>query len=207
MNALTVSEVEHLEKLEKVVQRGKKAFLQVGNALKEIRDAKLYRSTHGTFAKYVEQRFGFKRHNAMLLIQAAEVVENVDHGQQITSERHAREVAKAPPEKQQAVVDRAQEIAEQQDKPPTAATFREARKQVLLDVDGEEVLPLAQPSPDKPKSDLPDDDQVEDKFDEPVVRSFKHADYRLNTLKMIFKTLEPHELIAAKGLIEAVMNT
>lgn len=69
----------------------------VGNALKEIRDDKLYRSSHGTFAAYVGDRFGFEKRHAYRLIDASDVARNVSHGAQIVSERQAREVAKAPP--------------------------------------------------------------------------------------------------------------
>lgn len=134
MIAITRSEDARLQKLERTIERGKKAFIEVGIALKEIRDDKLYRSSHGTFAKYVEERFGFKRAVAYHYIEAADVSGNVTNGDIIQNDRQAREVAKAPPEKQTEVVERAAEIAAERGKEPTAAIFAEARETVLGEI-------------------------------------------------------------------------
>jgi hypothetical protein len=60
--------------LERQVER---AFYQAGKALKELRDRRLYRSTHPTFEEYVQDRFGMKRAHSYRLIEAALVVDNL----------------------------------------------------------------------------------------------------------------------------------
>ena len=92
-----------LRKLESVIEKGIATFVEVGEALRTIRDSKLYRDDYGTFERYVEDRWQFKKRYAYNLIESAEAVKNVHHGAQKTvpaNERQARELAKAPPEKQ-----------------------------------------------------------------------------------------------------------
>ena len=60
--------------LERQVER---AFYQAGKALKELRDRRLYRSTHNTFEEYCRDRFGFKRRHPYRLIEAADVLDNL----------------------------------------------------------------------------------------------------------------------------------
>jgi len=111
---LTVTESTQLAELEAVVQRGLATFVDVGNALAGIRDARLYRASHGTFEEYLLSRWGMARRTAYRMIEAAQVVGNVSHGTQIppANERQARELARLDPEEQSAawgkVLDRAQ---------------------------------------------------------------------------------------------------
>lgn len=48
-----------------------------GIALKELRDRRLYRSTHSSFEEYCQDRFGMKRRHPYRLIDAAIVVDNI----------------------------------------------------------------------------------------------------------------------------------
>jgi hypothetical protein len=105
MHAITEPEHQELKRLEAIISRGKKAFAEVGAALYQIRENKLFRVTHRTFESYVQEKWGFERRHADRLIDAAEVVENVSHGTQKqpilpSSERVARELAKLPAEEQ-----------------------------------------------------------------------------------------------------------
>lgn len=112
ISALTTDELQKLTDLESQIDKGIQTFLDVGSALSEIRDNKLYRSTHMTFDQYLRDRWGFSRGYGYYLIQAAEVSENVFGGERhnlteqatdlppIPTERHARALAKAPPNKQ-----------------------------------------------------------------------------------------------------------
>ena len=54
---LDTVERSKLRKLESVVAEGISSFVVVGEALKEIRDAKLYRESHKTFEKYVDDKW------------------------------------------------------------------------------------------------------------------------------------------------------
>jgi len=53
--------------------RGLATFVEVGQALMKIRDARLYRETHETFESYCRERWGWSRRHANRTIQAAEV--------------------------------------------------------------------------------------------------------------------------------------
>lgn len=63
-----------LVQCESVIERGFGTFVEVGEALMEIRDQRLYRSTHGDFDTYCRERWGMSRRNSDRLIDAAEVV-------------------------------------------------------------------------------------------------------------------------------------
>ena len=71
-NTLTSAEVEHLDTLEAIVQRGLDADLQLGNALAEISDASFYRGTHQTLDAYLRDRWGISRAPDNQVSQAAE---------------------------------------------------------------------------------------------------------------------------------------
>lgn len=100
LEELTEEEASERHRLELKVER---AFFEAGVALREIRDRRLYRSTHKTFEDYVKQRFGYSRVSAHYKIAAASVVENLlTNGEQIlpTSERQVRDIIKHSPESQ-----------------------------------------------------------------------------------------------------------
>jgi hypothetical protein len=59
------------------IKHGLQTFVDVGAALLEIRDSKLYRKEYGTFEEYCNKRWGWQRNYANKLIRAAEVVENL----------------------------------------------------------------------------------------------------------------------------------
>lgn len=103
----------HLER------RVERAFFEAGKALTELRDKRLYRSTHKTFEEYCRDRFGHSRQQSNYLIAAANVYENlttigcqnvVDENlttnrSQIlpTSEGQVRSMTKLKPQQQQEV--------------------------------------------------------------------------------------------------------
>jgi hypothetical protein len=70
---LTDVETGRLAELEQIVDRGLKTFVEVGQALSEIRDSRLYRATHRTFEDYCRDRWGFSRQRGLQLIDAAEM--------------------------------------------------------------------------------------------------------------------------------------
>jgi hypothetical protein len=71
---LTEEEQRHRLHLERKVER---AFYEAGKALQQLRDTKLYCSTHSTFEEYCKDRFGFERRHPYRLIDAADVVDNL----------------------------------------------------------------------------------------------------------------------------------
>lgn len=127
-----IEQDQSLSQLEAVIERGKKAFVEVGKALAEIQVRGLYKRTHATFEAYCRERWGFSRHVAYERIEAAAVVQNVGSSQQTSpSFTQAREMAVLTPEQQQSVTRRVnfqtttvsklkQEIDRERGKPRTA---------------------------------------------------------------------------------------
>jgi hypothetical protein len=104
-------QVEVLEELDEDEERDRhrlelrveRAFYEAGVALRELRDRRLYRSTHKTFEDYIRERFGYSRITAHYKIAAAAVVDNLlTNGEQIlpTNERQVRDLMKYTPELQ-----------------------------------------------------------------------------------------------------------
>lgn len=71
---LTIKEQNAREQLEKQVEQ---SFYLAGKALQQLRDQRLYRSTHSRFEDYCLERFGFHRRHSYNLIAAASVVDNL----------------------------------------------------------------------------------------------------------------------------------
>ncbi|WP_392530061.1 hypothetical protein [Nostoc sp. C117] len=121
---LTEEEQRDRLHLERRVER---AFFEAGKALTELRDRRLYRSTHKTFEEYCRDRFAHSRQQSNYLIAAAGVYENLTtigcqnvadenlttNGSQIlpTGERQVRPMTKLQPQEQQEVWLRAVELA------------------------------------------------------------------------------------------------
>ncbi len=111
---LTATEQVRLIHLENAIEVGLRTFVDVGNALLEIRDARLYRLNYATFEDYCRERWGFTRMHASRLIGAAEVVANVTNWLQIdppTTESQARPLTVLEPEQQREAWQRAVETA------------------------------------------------------------------------------------------------
>jgi hypothetical protein len=94
LEPLTPEEESERHRLELKVER---AFYEAGVALRELRDRRLYRSTHKTWERYCKDRFGYGRDSADLKILAIGVVDNLKenlptNGRQIlpTNERQVR---------------------------------------------------------------------------------------------------------------------
>ncbi|MHC5722909.1 MAG: hypothetical protein ACYTXY_01910 [Nostoc sp.] len=108
---LTEQEIRDRLLLERKVER---AFFEAGKALAELRDRKLYRSTHKTFEEYCKQRFGYTRIAASYKIAAATVMDNLlTNGLQIlpNNERQVRPLASLEPEVQREAWQKAVEEA------------------------------------------------------------------------------------------------
>lgn len=119
---LSVQEEKRLEQLENVVVENFQTFVQVGQALAEIRDRKLYRLKAVTFEKYCKELFDIAKSRVYELINAAGVIENVrncghsDNGQQFLlplNEAQVRPLTKLRPEQQITVWNAAVESAPQ----------------------------------------------------------------------------------------------
>src|SRR5262245_43866722 len=92
MSALERADAARLAELEAVVERGLATFVDVGQALIEIRESRLYREQHDTFEKYLHFRWGMSRSSGYRFIDAARVAELVSPIGDIENEAHAREL-------------------------------------------------------------------------------------------------------------------
>ena len=106
MEAITLKESTRLVQLEKIIKAGQKTFLEVGTALAEIRDSKLYRCDYETFADYLQENWQMGKSHGYRIIDAAETVKSLPLGDKpkIESERAARALSKVPPPKRSGVI-------------------------------------------------------------------------------------------------------
>ena len=98
---ISSAEQHRAQELEQVIERGLSTFVETGNALLEIRDARLYRAKFNTFEAYCRERWGMSRFYAHRLIDAAEIAEMLPIGNIPPAESMTRELTplKAEPEK------------------------------------------------------------------------------------------------------------
>jgi hypothetical protein len=123
---LSIDETARLEVLEQTIETGIKTFIQVGLALAEIRDSRLYRLTHHTFETYCRDRWQFTRQRAYQLIGAAEVAGTLECKPGVDiPEKALRLLSPIPKEKRQEVYRRAVEIAG--DRPVTSSDILAAK--------------------------------------------------------------------------------
>lgn len=101
MNVLTNREQGRLNECEKIIQRGFNTFVEVGQALLEIRDSRLYKMDYSTFEDYCRERWGVTKVHAYRLMDASEVIGNLQSNQLVTfpvTESQARPLSVLPPE-------------------------------------------------------------------------------------------------------------
>lgn len=110
LSPLDSTEQAQLIACEKIIEKGYTTFIEVGNALFEIRNNKLYREKHSTFEEYCKGKWQIKRQRAYELMEAASIVNtlseisdknNYEEPQELTvniRESHAAALAKIPQE-------------------------------------------------------------------------------------------------------------
>jgi len=124
---LSPEESADRQRLELTVERG---FYYSGKALTQLRDRRLYRSTHRKFEDYCQERFGMKRIYAHYLINAAIVFDNLSSrcSQFVnvlpTSESQCRPLSGLEADKQCQVWEKAVEMADH--KVPSARIVKDA---------------------------------------------------------------------------------
>jgi hypothetical protein len=96
---LTTQEKRLRNQLEKEIARDMPGVFRIGEALRRIRDERLYRNTHATFEVYTRERWGISRSDADRQIAAARVNEivtpiGVKMGLRLTNESQCRPLAK-----------------------------------------------------------------------------------------------------------------
>ncbi len=82
VNAVEVPELTQEEQRDRLhlERRVEKAVFEAGKALMELRDRRLYRSTHSTFEEYCKDRFGYTHRRVNYLIAGSIVFENIATG-------------------------------------------------------------------------------------------------------------------------------
>jgi hypothetical protein len=141
---LTQEEQSDRLHLERKVER---AFFEAGKALMELRDRRLYRSTHKTFEEYCRSRFGYTHRNVNYLIAGSLVVDNIimgsngsqneisdemgTNGSQIlpTSERQVRPLVPLEPEEQRSCWQTA--VEEAGGKVPTGRIVKDVVQRII----------------------------------------------------------------------------
>jgi hypothetical protein len=141
------SEQKRRSELEAIVRKGLDTFVDVGDALTELRDSGLYKSTHATFEAYVKDEFRISRSYAYRMIAGTKTVkrlpdkvsgetetlsptgDKVSAGTENWNERQARALAGVPDDIMPDVIAKAEEIAG--DKKVTAKVIEQAKEEVL----------------------------------------------------------------------------
>ena len=115
-----------LEECEQVIDRGLATFIEVGQALSEIRNRRLYRSEHKTFEAYCHDRWNLKRQRAYEIMGAGEVAKNLSEISDILprKESHAATLLKLTPEQQQETWSEIVDEAKASGEKVTAATIK-----------------------------------------------------------------------------------
>lgn len=103
--SLTSIEFRRLVELEKIIEKGIRTFIEVGTALLEIKDRRLYREKFKTFEIYCHDRWGFGAHRAYQLIDASVVVQELSTTVDIlpANESQARPLVGLEPDEQKEV--------------------------------------------------------------------------------------------------------
>ena len=129
LDALTVDERDHLAECETIIEAGLASFVEVGEALAQVRDSRLYRSSHGTFEDYCRERWGLSSRHVNRLVEASEVVGALGPiGPIPANEGQARELAplRDDPEAMAAAWQQANDTADAEGRNVTAADVRRA---------------------------------------------------------------------------------
>lgn len=111
-----------LDSCEQRIERGLRTFLDVGQALAEIRDSRLYKGTHETFEDYCRERWNFTDRRARQMIEAAEIGTMVP----VENERQARALSSVPAKERADVL---REAAERSNGKATAKAITEVAKE------------------------------------------------------------------------------
>ena len=119
---MRIRESERLAELEKTIGRGQKTFVEVGLALAEIRDLRLYKREYSNFAEYCQKKWGWTRQYVNYQIAGAKVKAELPEkvATIVATEAQARELGKIPADDRAGVV---QAIVDE-GKPVTAKEIR-----------------------------------------------------------------------------------
>ena len=122
---LSINEKDLLTKCEARIEKGFETFVDVGAALKDIRENELYRGSFKSFEDYVSKRWNWTRQHAYRQINAAITVAQLNDNPAIDilpkNERQVRPLAKLHPEDRS---DAWQQVLDESDGQPTEAVVQ-----------------------------------------------------------------------------------
>lgn len=129
---LNAVEADELADCEQRIASGIKAFREVGQALKHVRDFRLYRATHATFEDYCRERWGWSRQRGYQLVDVAEAIAGLpdDCQEFLTNAGQASALASVAPEHREEVIRKAAQAG-----PVTAKAIKEAAAAVEVDIE------------------------------------------------------------------------
>jgi hypothetical protein len=139
----SVSSQSRYEVLKEKIRTWLDDRLKIGDALREIREGKLYKNEYSTFEEFCDQEYGLKHSQAYRLIEAVEIKESLNSspvGDKIQNERQARALKPVPVEQRAQVVEKAAEKG-----PVTARAITEA----AIEVAAPKPEPLAKKAEEK----------------------------------------------------------
>jgi hypothetical protein len=149
IEAISVDESKRLIALEQTIKQGLDTFVEVGEALLEIRDSRLYRIEHGTFEEYCKGKWGMSIRHADRLMIGAKAVDAIKQSGPIglvpQAESQARPLTKLRPEDQPKAWQKAVEIAGGEQ--PTAKQVSQAVVEISKadETPNNEIMPTQEP--------------------------------------------------------------
>jgi hypothetical protein len=153
--------IDQLRQCEKIIKQHSKAAWEFVRALREIKENGLWKlatpakeegnAEFVNFDDYCQRRFEFSKNYANRLISGLKTVEAMPVGTDL-NERQARELKKAPEDKQADAIERAKEIVGKG--PLTAKVIREAVQEVI-DADDEPLAVDSDASDAEPLDETP----------------------------------------------------
>jgi hypothetical protein len=131
LEVITLEESERLVRLEATIHQGKAVFMQVAEAMAEIRDSRLYRNQYNTFEEYCQKTWGWGRNYVNKMIASGNAVKSLTPGMGtiVPTEAAAREVAKIPQANRAEVLQKITDAG----KPVTAKAIRASAQPAAVD--------------------------------------------------------------------------
>ena len=103
---LTTSEQSRYDRNNETIAKGQQTFVEVGIALADVRDNRLYRAEFATFEEYCREKWGWNRAYSNLVIDASKVVGALPSNLAtiVANEGQARALAEAPEEERPHII-------------------------------------------------------------------------------------------------------
>jgi hypothetical protein len=164
---LSADETGRLQSLEAVIEKGRQTFIDVGMALTEIKEKRLWKG-YGSFKGYLEKRWNFSRQYAYMQIEAYEAAMDVTTVVDTPNEKTAREFVKVPKEERPKVAETAKAVAAESGRETiNSRDVKEAKKRiydptpkVVESIANEDDGEPIQPKDEEPAIEIVDDPEA-----------------------------------------------